>query len=76
MGGKYTYKPYEPLDKSKALMVDVPKAAEMLGMSVAAIYRLVRSGEIPHARLGKSIRIPRAKVMALIEGDTEPKKTN
>ena len=32
--------------------------AEMLGMSVDKVYELVRSGDIPHRRLGRKIVIP------------------
>lgn len=37
-------------------VVDVTGAARYLGVSAGTVYGLVRSGEIPHTRVGKSIR--------------------
>lgn len=35
------------------------EVAALLGVSKAAVYRGVASGEIPSIRLGRSVRIPR-----------------
>lgn len=39
-------------------MLTVAEAAEALNISRITIYRMVERGEIPHKRLGRSIRIP------------------
>ena len=37
-------------------VLDIPSAARYLAISPDTLYGLVRSGEVPHARVGKSIR--------------------
>lgn len=39
------------------LLLPVPRAAELLGISRAAAYRLVASGELPVRRLGGRIYV-------------------
>jgi len=43
----------------------VDEAAEILGLHVRTVYKLVADGEIPSVRFGGSIRIPRDKLLAL-----------
>lgn len=38
--------------------VSVPRAAELLGISRSAAYRLAGSGEIPTVRLGRRLLVP------------------
>ncbi len=40
------------------LMLKPLEAAEAIGMGRTAFYRLVKAGQIPACRVGKSIRIP------------------
>lgn len=40
------------------LLLRVPEAARMTGLSKSYLYRLVLSGEIPHIRFGRAVRIP------------------
>lgn len=49
-------------------MVDVPTAAEALGLGKTAAYELIRCGDwpTPVLRLGKLIRIPTAPLLALL----------
>lgn len=49
-------------------VVDVPTAADALGLSRTAAYELIRAGEWPTPvfRLGKLIRIPTAPLLALL----------
>ena len=67
---------YKPRDKSKAQMLSACEVAELLGISCCHIYSMIEDGIIPHIRLGKMIRIPRAKIMAIINCETEPKQTD
>ena len=34
------------------------EAAETLGLGRATVYTLIRRGELPHVRIGDSVRIP------------------
>lgn len=49
-------------------VIDVPTAARVLGIGRTAAYSLVRSGEWPSPvlRLGGTIRVPTAPLLALI----------
>jgi hypothetical protein len=51
------------------LLLPVPKAAEMLGISRAAAYRHANSGALPCKRLGRRIYVITARLHELI--DTE-----
>lgn len=42
----------------------------MLRISRGSAYAAVRAGEIPSIRLGRSLRVPRKKLLALL-GETE-----
>lgn len=42
----------------EALLLRAPEAAKLLGISRASAYALLASGQLPHVRLGRSIRIP------------------
>jgi len=50
------------------VVVDVPTAAEALGLGKTAAYELIRCGDwpTPVLRLGKLIRIPTAPLLALV----------
>lgn len=39
--------------------LSVPDAAAYLGISQAAVHRLIRARRLPAKRLGRSVRIPR-----------------
>jgi predicted DNA-binding transcriptional regulator AlpA len=49
-------------------VLDVPTAAKALGLSRAAAYELIRTGEWPTPvfRLGRLIRIPTAPILDLL----------
>ena len=49
------------------LTVSVNEAAEMLGISRAHVYALVRTEEIPSLRLGKRIVVPLAALKTLVD---------
>jgi excisionase family DNA binding protein len=44
----------------------VPEAAQIVGISQAAAYRCVRSGEIPSVTLGGRIVVPRKALADLL----------
>lgn len=47
----------EELFKSLPLLVAVPQAARILGISRASAYRLAKSGELPTRRLGGRVYV-------------------
>lgn len=40
-----------------AVALSVPDAADYLGISAITVRRLIARGDLPHARLGRAIRI-------------------
>ncbi len=61
------YKNYEALP----LMLSVPEVGEVLGISRAGAYELVRSKEFPHMKVGTRILVPKDKFLAWIDAQTE-----
>ena len=53
------FKSYEDLP----LTLSAPEVAEVLGISRAAAYALVRSGQIRSVRTGRTYRIPKDAVI-------------
>jgi len=51
----------------------VPEVAKMLRMSRQTIYNMVKSGDIPHFRVGNKVRFNRADIDALMQ--TKPVTT-
>ena len=48
------------------LLLAVPRAAQLLGISHAATYRLAASGELPVCRLGGRVYVPTAALRELV----------
>lgn len=48
------------------LVVTVPVAADLLGMSPRATYRAIANGSIPVIRFGGAIRVPVAAIYGLL----------
>lgn len=48
------------------LLLPVPKAAKLLGISRASAYRLAAAGELPSRRLGGRIYIVTSKLRDLV----------
>jgi len=46
-------------DRLEPLVLSVPEAARLLGVSRNLAYELVREGRLPHVRLGRRVLIPR-----------------
>lgn len=44
------------------LLLRIPEAAELVGLGRSKIYELIREGEIPIIRIGRSLRIPAAEL--------------
>lgn len=51
-------------------LLDARAAAEILGVSPSLVLALARSGELPHVRLGRLVRIPDAALEAWIAEQT------
>ena len=51
----------------------VPEVAKLLRMSRQTIYNMVKSGDIPHFRVGNKVRFNRADIDALMQ--TKPVTT-
>jgi len=45
----------------------VAEVADMMRVSTMTVYRLVKSGELPAVRFGRSYRIPEAAVEAAVQ---------
>lgn len=43
---------------TRKLAVRVPEAARLLDVSRSKAYELIRTGEIPSIRVGKTVRVP------------------
>jgi excisionase family DNA binding protein len=48
------------------LVLSVPEAASVLGISKALGYELAARGDIPTLRLGRRLVVPRARLLALL----------
>ena len=64
-----TYKSYDDLP----LMLTVPEVGEVLGISRAGAYELVRSNGFPHVKIGTRIVVPKEKFIQWIDKNTEVK---
>jgi excisionase family DNA binding protein len=53
------------------LLIAVPKAAKLLGISRAAAYRFASSGDLPAKRLGRRVYIISAKLRDFIGTEDE-----
>ncbi len=58
--------PAEPQPAGPRL--SVAQTAELLGVSRWLVQQAVRDGSLPHVRLGRRILIPRARVLAWLDG--------
>jgi excisionase family DNA binding protein len=53
------------------LLIPVPEAAKLIGISRAAAYRFASAGELPTRRLGRRVYVVSAKLREFIEVDGE-----
>jgi excisionase family DNA binding protein len=49
------------------MLIPVPRAAELLGISRSAAYRCVASGDLPTAHLGGRVYVVTSRLQALLE---------
>lgn len=47
----------------------VEEAAATLGIGRSSAYAAVRSGELPHVRLGKRVIIPASAILRMLDAD-------
>ena len=52
--------------KEDSLTISVEQAARMLGISYYLAQKLARTGEIPSIRFGKIIRVPKGKLLEIL----------
>jgi predicted DNA-binding transcriptional regulator AlpA len=53
------------------LLIPVPRAAKLLGISRAAAYRFASAGDLPTKRLGRRVYVVSAKLREFIETEDE-----
>jgi excisionase family DNA binding protein len=51
------------------LLISVPMAAKLLGISRAAAYRYASAGDLPTKRLGRRVYVVSAKLREFIESE-------
>jgi excisionase family DNA binding protein len=51
------------------LVLSVPKAAALLGISRALAYELVARQELPSLRLGRRVVVPRRALLRMLEAE-------
>jgi excisionase family DNA binding protein len=56
-------------DANLPLVLTVEEAAEALRISRGSAYELVRTGVLPHVRLGRTIRVPRHLLLTFLGVD-------
>lgn len=52
------------------------EAGHLLSIGRSKIYQLMATGEIPTVRIGKSVRVPRAGLLAWVERNTRLRLTD
>jgi len=59
-----------PISPADRLVLTVPEAGEILGISRAFAYELVARGELPFIRLGRRVVVPKAALLELVNQAT------
>jgi excisionase family DNA binding protein len=54
------------MSETEPLVLTVEEAAKALRISRGAAYEAVRTNELPHVRIGRTIRVPRAALLAFL----------
>jgi excisionase family DNA binding protein len=52
---------------STSLLLSRREAAQALGVSIDTLAQLISTGELRVVRFGRSVRVPRAEVLTLVE---------
>lgn len=58
-----------------SLTMNLRQAARLLGISPNNALNAAKKGQIPFIRIGRLYRVPKARLMAMINGDDESKQT-
>ncbi|HUX49012.1 MAG TPA: helix-turn-helix domain-containing protein [Dehalococcoidia bacterium] len=56
-------------DGEVPLTLTVGQAAGMLGISEYLAWQMIKQGKLPTIRFGRLVRIPRARLMAMVNGE-------
>jgi excisionase family DNA binding protein len=54
------------------LVLTVEEMAEVMRISRGSAYEAIRTGAVPHVRIGRTIRVPRKALLALLGEDETP----
>lgn len=60
----------QPPAQRGPLLLRVPEAAALLGISRSKAYELIAAGVLPSLHLGASVRVPRASLLDWIDRET------
>jgi excisionase family DNA binding protein len=56
-------------ERPGSLTYSVPEGARKIGVSDNTMYEAIKRNEIPHIRIGKCVRIPKAALDRMLAGD-------
>ena len=59
--------PGQDANASEPLMLRVSDAARLLNVSRSTMYQLVTNGDVNVIRIGRSVRVPRAELVRLVD---------
>lgn len=57
-------------------LIDARALAEQLAISVKSVYRLTAIGQLPHVRVGRSVRFDPIKVARILKIESDDKREN
>ena len=57
------------IDQDDSLTLTVRKAAEMLNISEYLARQMVKQGQLPIIKMGRLVRIPRARLIAMVNSE-------
>ncbi len=55
------------IEAAMPLLLRIPEVARMLSLSRSRVYEMTQTGEMPHVRMGKSVRVPHSALLRYIE---------
>ena len=61
--------PWQEVTTVQQLLLQVPEAARLLGISASALYQRARKGEVQAVRIGRRVLVPLTEVQRLAQGD-------
>jgi excisionase family DNA binding protein len=63
-------------EPTEAAVLTVPEAARLLRLSRSHAYEAVKAGHLPSVIVGRSVRVPTERLMAMIAGEPTADKTS